>query len=68
MKNIMNALYKTDKKGFAVTTTKKNGDKYTKYFRFVQIAKADKYYTEQLGFKKSGDTSGVKVDIAQVTF
>ena len=30
MKNIMNALYKKDKKGFAVTTTKKNGDKYTK--------------------------------------
>ena len=63
----MNGLKKQNN-GLAVVTTKNNGDVYTKYFQFWNINKADKHFTEQLGFKKSGDISGVKVDIAQVTF
>ena len=31
-------------------------------------AKHKKYFTEQLDFKKSGDISGVKVEIAKVVF
>ncbi len=67
MKNIMNGLKKQNN-GLAVVTTKNNGDVYTKYFQFWKIDKADKYFTEQLDFKKSGDISGVKVEIAKVVF
>ena len=46
-----NALKKQNN-GLAVVTTKKDGSVYTKYFQFWNINKADKYFTEQLGFKK----------------
>ena len=67
MKNIMNALKKQNN-GLAVVTTKKDGSVYTKYFQFCNINKADKYFTEQLGFKKSGKISGLKVEVSKVVF
>ena len=67
MKNIMNALKKQNN-GLAVVTTKKDGSVYTKYFQFWNLNKADKYFTEQLGFKKSGKISGLKVEVARVVF
>ncbi len=71
MKNIMKALKKQNM-GLAVVTTKKDykgrTSVYKKFFQFWKIEKADEFYMKQVALQKSGDISGVRVEVGKVLF